>query len=128
MKNKGFTLIELLAVIIILSVLSVIVIPTVSDSIKQAKNDAYNEQVKIIENQAEKYFLDSNFDVLENERKVIYLEEILNTDYINKSKIINPKTDEEMTGCVLVTSYSKQYHFKYIENIGDCIKYTDIKE
>lgn len=128
MKNKGFTLIELLAVITILAILSVIVIPTVNNSIKQAKNDAYNEQVKIIENQAEKYFLDSNFDVLENERKVIYLEEILNTDYINKSKIINPKTDEEMTGCVLVTSYSKQYHFKYIENIGDCIKYTDIKE
>ncbi len=40
MKNKGFTLIELLGVIVILSLLLLIIVPSVTSSIKKGQNNA----------------------------------------------------------------------------------------
>ena len=48
--KKGFTLIELLAVIIILSVISVITIPVVNNLIRNANQHAYNENIEAIKN------------------------------------------------------------------------------
>ncbi len=45
MKNKAFTLVELLAVIIIISVLSLIIVSAISTYIKNGK-DSYNENLK----------------------------------------------------------------------------------
>ena len=42
MKKKGFTLVELLAVIIILSLVLVIAVPSVNKYIKQSKEKAYD--------------------------------------------------------------------------------------
>ena len=45
MKKKGFTLVELLAVIIILSLVLVIAVPSVNKYIKQSKEKAYKVQM-----------------------------------------------------------------------------------
>ena len=126
--KKGFTLIELLTVLVILAVLSVIVIPTITNSIEDAKEDAYKEQVNVIKEAGEKYFIDSNYEVGENEKKVIYIEDILAADYISNSELTNPKTEKKMEGCILVNYYSGQYHYSYLNNKTDCNKYTNIKE
>ena len=51
--KKGFTLIELLAVIIILSITSMIIFPNVTKVINNSKNDLYNAQVLDIQLAAE---------------------------------------------------------------------------
>ena len=52
MKKNGFTLVELLAVIIILGLLSLIVVPTVTNSIKNYRNELYEVQKSNIEDAA----------------------------------------------------------------------------
>lgn len=128
MTNKAFTLIELLAILVILAILSFILIPTVQNSIQNAKRDVYDNQVSTITSAAESYFINSNFSVLENEEKVIYVKDIINNGYIESSSVINPVDEKEMSGCVLVQYYSNQYHYKYIESIDSCQKYKNINE
>ena len=105
-RKNGFTLIELLAILVILAILSLILIPTVKNSIEEAKKDIYNNQVNAINQAAESYFANSNFSVSENEEKVMYLTDIINQGYIESSKVINPIDESEMSGCVLIKYYS----------------------
>ena len=125
MKN-GFTLIELLIIIVILGVLSVVVIPTVKNSIDEAKDSTYDVQINTITEAAENYFMHINSDI--NEPTVIYLEDILKSGYLDQEKIINPITEKEFEGCVLITLSSNQYHYKYIDNIDECLKYPNLNE
>ena len=127
-RKNGFTLIELLAILVILAILSLVLIPTVKNSIEEAKKDTYNNQVNAINKAAESYFVNSNFSVSENEEKVMYLTDIINQGYIESSKVINPIDESEMSGCVLIKYYSNQYHYSYIDNNTDCKKYTNISE
>ena len=60
-RKNGFTLIELLAILVILAILSLVLIPTVKNSIEEAKKDTYNNQVAAINQAAESYFVNSNF-------------------------------------------------------------------
>ena len=47
--KKGFTLAELLGVIILLGAIALIVVPLVSNSMKDSKETLYNDQIKSIE-------------------------------------------------------------------------------
>lgn len=128
MKKNAFTLIELLAILVILAVLALILIPTIKDSIEEAKKSAYNEQVNIIKQAAESYFINSNFRVDSNIPKVMYLNDIVSSGYIESNQVINPITENTMMGCVLIKYYSHQYHYEYIDNNTECAKYSNIKE
>ena len=57
MKNKGFTLIELLAVIIILSILIILVYPSVTNVMTKSKETIYQKQINTILNAAYDYTL-----------------------------------------------------------------------
>ena len=128
MKKNAFTLIELLAIIVILSVLVIILIPTLKDSIEDAKKSAYNDQVNTITAAAESYFINSNFRVDSDSPKVMYLNDIVSSGYIDAKKIVNPVTEDAMTGCVLIKYYSRQYHYEYIDSIEECANYSNIRE
>lgn len=128
MKKNAFTLIELLAILVILSVLVIILIPTLKDSIDEAKKSAYDDQVNTITSAAESYFINSNFRVDSNTPKVMYLNDIVSSEYIDSKEIVNPVTEDTMTGCVLIKYYSNQYHYEYIDNITECSKYSNIRE
>ena len=128
MKKDAFTLIELLAIIVILAVLAIILIPTLKDSIDEAKKSAYDEQVGIIKSAAETYFINSNFRVDSTSPKVMYLTDIVNSGYIESSQLKNPITEEDMTGCMLIKYYSKQYHYVYLDKNAECEKYSNIRE
>ena len=70
--KKGFTLIELIGIIVILGVISFIVFPVVSSSIKNGKEKAYNEQVgRIIE--AAKKWANDNTDLLPSDDEELYV-------------------------------------------------------
>jgi len=116
-KNKGFTLAELLAVIAILGVIALIAFPAVNKIIKSSKEKAYESQKEIILSSAKNWGLDHLGELSENNDTYLTIEELKRDGYIEAKQVINPITDEEMTGCIVVhydDSYN-QYIYEYNE-------------
>lgn len=67
MNKKGFTLVELLGVIIVLGVIAMITIPKVTDSIKEARKNAFGDSVKAmlvsIQNYQAEHLTDNDMDL-----------------------------------------------------------------
>ena len=49
----------------------------------------------------------------------ITLNELKESGLIKSSQILNPSTNEELTGCVLVTYKNNKYKYEYEENNCD---------
>jgi type IV pilus assembly protein PilA len=116
--KKGFTLIELLAVIIILSIILVIVVPTVMDTINDSKDKAYNVTVTSIEEAAKSYlYLNSTLyvdDFLEDGNITVTLQLLKDNGFLDED-VKNPKTNEVMSGYVLITYLSEnKYSFEFV--------------
>ncbi len=117
MNKKGFTLIELLAVISILALIAMVVFPSVNSSIKQSKEKAYKEQIKIIENAAKQWALDHT-DSLPSEtggESDINVSRLKEDGYITDDDVKDPRTGDEIEGKVVITYSSNQYLYKYEE-------------
>ena len=56
LNRKGFTLIELLAIIVILAIIMVVTIPTVLDSLEDARRTTYQNAVNVVAEYAEKQY------------------------------------------------------------------------
>lgn len=123
--KKGFTLAELLGVISILGILALIITPVVTSSINTSKEKAYNKQVDIIETAAKEWGIeniDELPDIGSTNELAISLSELIDSGKIQDNKIINPKTNTEMTGCVVVSYNSEynQYEYNYNEDTAYC--------
>lgn len=97
MNKKGFTLVELLAVIIILSLLTVIVSTSVTKIVKNSKDELSSAQIKLIED-ASKSFMADNLSKLPESDECIYF----TLDYLSQkgfidSNIIDPKTNNAIS-------------------------------
>ena len=125
MKKNGFTLVEILAVIFILSLLAVIITPVVTDLVKDSEQSLYDKQVDNIVKAVQKYGVEHS-EVLpdEQESTILSLHTLLGAGILDKDVIMNPKTKENMGGCVII-SYSgtySQYEYKYYE---ECVETGD---
>ncbi len=122
--KKGFTLIELLAVLTVLGIIALISFPLVTKQINESKEKSYKNQVKTIINAAHRWAFD-NDDLLPYEDTdfdsiTVYLESIQASGYLQASEIIDPRTEEVMTGCIEITydiEYS-QHNYEYIKDCG----------
>lgn len=117
--NRGFTLVELLAIIIILGMIVITTYPAVGSIIEHGEEKAYNEQVKRIEESTLSYVSENINTVLPEgtESAKIAIEDLRAQGFIKKSDVINPKTDQPMNGCVLITKDTYgQYKATYQEN------------
>lgn len=117
MKRKnGFTLIEVLGVIILLGILSVIVVPVVSDNIKKSKIKAYDKQVNTILTTAKEWAA-ANTDALNGNYFLIKVETLKKSGLLENKQIINPVTNEEMQGCAKVNYNEEfnQYEYEYLD-------------
>jgi competence protein ComGC len=102
MKNKAFTLVELLGVIVLIGILSVVIIPKVSDSIQNSKETSYIAQEDMIK-KAVNDFLIENTNILEtNDTITITLGTLKQGGYLPIS-IKNPKTRKEFSNESLIT-------------------------
>lgn len=124
MNKRGFTLVELLAVIIIIGVIALIAVPSVMKSIEESKEKTYSIQVQNIEISAKKWATD-NIDELDNEylnSSFVSVSMLRDLGYVAKDKIKNPKTGDEMLGCVKVAydSTGKTYTYTYDDSNTDC--------
>jgi len=97
--KKGFTLIEILGVMVLLGVLALITVPIVNTLIKNSKESALNETIKLLEASAYNY---SNENSLEysSQTRILQISKLKETGYIKNEEIINPVTEEELKGCI----------------------------
>lgn len=123
--KKGFTLVELLGVIFIIGVIALITVPSFTATINQARQKTYDKQVDMIETAAKEWGVD-NIDLLPEEDsssgKVISLGTLIEAGKIQNSTIQDPRTKDEMKGCVVVkyNSEYQQYEYKYSDNEEVC--------
>ena len=113
MNNKAFTLVELLAVIIILGLLVTITVPNIMNAIDISREKSYNSQVEEIEKAAERWAVDNLQTV--NSKEYITVTELKEEGYLNKKEVKNPKTKEEMNGCVFIIKENNNYKYEYKE-------------
>ena len=124
MKKNGFTLIELLAVIIILGVLGLIVMPVVTNSLKESKEDLYNTQLANIKEAAKTWSADNinKLPTAINDNKNVTLEKLQSEGYIDE-EIINPKTDakfDPLKVCVNIKFNGKKYVYTVTDGTTNC--------
>ena len=118
MKKQAFTLIELLAVIVILGILATIAVPTIVGLISSSKENTLEEQKNTIISAAESWGTD-NFRSLPDDSCDVSIEFLKEEGYLDGDKdVIDPTTDEEMTGCVRITfdSANNQYKYTYVDS------------
>lgn len=126
--RKAFTLVELLAVLVILGIVSLITVPIVTKTIASSKESMYKNQVNEIEKVARNWFIKDSVMFDESIKTVkVSVSYLVKEGYVESSKIINPKTDEDMIGCVVITESSKQYYYEYTDTDCTCKNDTTCK-
>ena len=116
LMKKAFTLIELLAVITLLGLIALITFPSVNKSIKNSKEQSLQRTIENIETAARNYGSQYNLGYNVN-YTVLELSKIKDAGFLENKAIINPVTNEELSGCVIYRwkEQDKQYEYKYIE-------------
>ena len=119
LMNKGFTLIELLGVLIILAVIALITFPIIDNAIKNSREKSLERTIDAIEEAAYRYSIENDIGY-PTEKQALYLSEIQSKGFL-ESSIINPVTEEELSGCVWYywESNYNQYIFEYD---SECVK------
>lgn len=120
MNNKGFTLVELLAVIIILSILTLIVTITVGTTINNSNKNLSETQIKNIENAAEAYYLKEGMNDLdyskESTKTCVNVSYLTENGYIDDIGMIEQDKDLSL-GSVKITYKSNEYTYEYQESV-----------
>ncbi len=120
--KKGFTLIEVLAVIIVIAIISTVSVLSINYSIERTKERLYYEQIERLESSLRGWSIE-NINSLPVDQEGIFffdIDRFKAEGIINTDEIIDPRTNEELKGCIVVTyneDYS-QYNFDYTED--DC--------
>jgi len=118
--KKGFTLVELIAVLVVLSLISLITIPIVNNNLKKYRNNLYNDAIENIEQAAKNWGAD-NIGKLPNsstnENIMVYpdidteedfsvlqirVRDLQEEGYID-SEIKNPKKNYSFCNCAVIT-------------------------
>ena len=117
--NNAFTLIELLGVLIILAVIALITFPIIDNAIKNSREKSLERTIDAIEEAAYRYSIENDIGY-PTEKQALYLSEIQSKGFL-ESSIINPVTEEELSGCVWYywESNYNQYIFEYD---SECVK------
>ena len=114
MKKKGFTLVELLAVIIILSLVLVIAVPSVNKYIKQSKEKAYNTQISTIIEAAQAY-ASANSGLLPRKEEFVVKITLgqLKSSGLIKEEVKNPNDDKYFDDALTIEIKKKGETYTY---------------
>ena len=116
-NNKAFTLVEVLAVIAILTLIIAIITPKIFNKISTAENITQKEQINTLIEVA-KLYTNQNTEKLpeKNSISVITIQELKASEIIQTEQILDPKTKEELTGCILIKDENNKYKYEYNED------------
>lgn len=121
MKKNGFTLVELTAVLIILSVLGMIIIPIVENSINSGKNELYVAQLDSIKASLKKYAMSNINSKIKNVGDNIFLSlyQLKIENYLALD-IKDPRTETLLPNDMLLRIHkeSKNYTYEVLETSG----------
>lgn len=121
MNKKGFTLIEVFAVIVILGLLFAIISPTVVNLLDDSEDALHDEQINMVITAAKKYMIEHSEYLPEvSDSSIVYIEDLINSGIIDNDTVIDPKSKEELNGCVVVNYNNdfNQYEYNYRD---DCL-------
>lgn len=126
MNKKGFTLIEVMAVVVVLGLLIAIITPVVSNLLKDSEDTLSDEQISMIVNASKKYMIEHSEllpEMSDGSKTFIYIDDLINNGVIDNDSIINPKSKEELNGCVIVNYNDSfnQYEYNYSDSPNDCL-------
>lgn len=114
--KKGFTLLELLAVIVILAIIGVITTVLVFDIVNEAREKAYQNQIKIIENASQIYIGDKLLNSQEIS-EYIFIEDLISEGYLKSNQI-------QLNGAVRIYFGEDSYEYEFVEsssNFGEIV-------
>ena len=118
MKDKGFTLAELLGVIIILGVIALIATVSITNSMRNSREEWYDLQISNIINGAKTWASGNAFELPENDGEAIYLTlaELKEAGFVEKD-ITNPLTDQLFSDQlqVKITKVDNNYNYEIVE-------------
>ena len=114
MNKKGFTLVELLAVIVILSIILVIAVPSVNRYIKQSKEKAYNTQISTIIEAAQAY-ASANSGLLPRKEEFVVKITLgqLKSSGLIKEEVKNPNDDKYFDDALTIEIKKKGETYNY---------------
>ncbi len=142
LNNKGFTLIEVLAVIVILSILMAIMVPSVGNIMKKNKEDNYQNLKDSIISAAKIYISDNRYQITvgncddsnkadidsinnktlnSSQLPISFLVDAGNLKTTSDGKIVNPKDKKNLNlnSSYVVVKYQcdkKEYEYQLKEN------------
>lgn len=138
MKNKGFTLVELVATLIVLSIVAVIAVPHIYNSIKDYKQQTYQTQLLAIENAAKNWAADhaadENFPKENDETILVFMDSLQSEGFIDENTK-NPNTSSNFNSLVFTiitckiieatdeSEQTRKYEYKVIPTTDDYLIY-----
>ena len=132
MNKKGFTLIEIIAIIILLSVIALITYPVINNLIINSKEELYEKQISELVRLSNTWAT-KNIKKLKMTDGYVYnlsFEELYEQGFVSDKQVKNPKTGENLPGCMKVTfnSTNNGYDVSYDEGCtssGEVALYED---
>ena len=120
--KRGFTLVELLGVIIILTLLIILVFPSIVNSIRGFSKKTDKVTLDIIYDAANLYIQDheKNFPKIDYAKYIVDLKDLINEDHL-VSPITISESDDDITDkkCVQV-SYNNGFNYE-LKNYSECV-------
>ena len=120
-KRKAFTLIELMGVLVIIGLLTSILIPVVSNTIKNNKQKLHDKQIELIKVAAQNLATDNTYILPEEDGEEIYitLGQLRVMGYAEET-IIDPLTNKNFPDNLIVMIIKKGNDYDYVINLdGD---------
>lgn len=119
-RQRGFTLIELIAVLVILTIIMSIAIPSISASIERSKEKQRNAKIKIMESAAEIYIVDRK-SLITSSSCYVKINELISSTLINADDKIDPTTNSDFGGCILYNKLEGTYSYQDTCGTNYCI-------
>ena len=117
--KRGFTLVELLAVMILLGVVSLIAIPSIGKILNRSREKARESTKNELIKAAKEYYADNIRELPDDgSHKCLSVSEIEENGYISNDDIVDPTTEEKLTGYVKIyfdNTYN-QYTYEYVKS------------
>ncbi len=118
MKQKGFTLIELLITMALLSLIALMIYPTIEDYISNSKVKAYRTQIQNIISSAKNWAADHPTELPdEGSTHTITLQDLIDGNY--SEEVIDPTTKEAIAGATEIIISNDDGAFEYKVNLPE---------